>query len=239
MAKGPLSVRFHEWTLEPPHAGALGLAHVELENTGTVAWRDGIRLAYHWLDDRGNPIVWDGERTPLPLVAPGERVAVAASVRAPMPPGRYRFSLDLIAEHRAWFSQLGSPLASAEVEVAERAGIPRLELPPFVEPGPDFAGRVAAAHAEGYAVVAGAIDWVARFGRPRPRALAAYEPGAGRIPNFAQPLLCPSVLDGLSLERLPDVAGLPAFAAPAEEPWSYDGRIVLRVHPESHSRAGS
>jgi len=238
MAKGPLSVRFHDLALEPPRAGVLGLAHVELENTGTIAWREGIRLAYHWLDDRGNPIVWDGERTELPLVAPGERVRVAARVRAPMPPGRYRFSLDLIAEHRAWFSQLGSDPASLEVAVGPRTGTPRLELPPFIEPAPDFAERVAAAHSEGYAVVAGAIEWVARFGRPRPRALAAYEPGTGRIPNFAQPLLCPSVLDGISLKRLPDVAGLPAYAAPAQEPWSYDGRVVLRLHPESHARPG-
>jgi hypothetical protein len=37
------------------------------------------------------------------------------------------------------------------------------------------------------------------------------------------------VLDGVSLERLTDVAGLPAFAAPRDEPWLYDGRIVLQV----------
>jgi hypothetical protein len=37
------------------------------------------------------------------------------------------------------------------------------------------------------------------------------------------------VLDGVELERLADVTGLPAFAAPRDEPWVYDGRIVLRV----------
>ena len=50
--------------------------------------------------------------------------------------------------------------------------------------------------------------------------------GSRRSP---QPLLCPSVLDGVSLERLTDVGGLPAFAAPRDEPWLYDGRIVLQV----------
>src|SRR5580692_8243534 len=105
MAKGPLCARFHEWAIEPPQAGAVGWAEADLEN---------ILLAYHWLDDRGNPIVWDGERTQLPLVAPGERVQVRARVRAPIPPGRYRFSLDLVAEHRAWFSQLGGETADAE-----------------------------------------------------------------------------------------------------------------------------
>ena len=31
-------------------------------------------------------------------------------------------------------------------------------------------------------------------------------------------------------KRLPDVGGLPAFAAPSE-PWMYDGRIVLDAYP--------
>jgi len=77
---------------------------------------------------------------------------------------------------------------------------------------------VQAAHAEGFAVVAGAIGWERRAGHRRPPLLEAYRPGSGRVPNFPHPLLCPSVLDGVELERLPDVAGLPAYAAPAEEP---------------------
>jgi len=108
MAKGPLAVRWGDWTLDEPQAGAVGRVRVEVENAGTVTWRDGIGLAYHWLDDLDNPIVWDGMRTPLPPLSPGERATVEARVRAPMPPGRYRFALDLIAEHRAWFSELGS-----------------------------------------------------------------------------------------------------------------------------------
>jgi hypothetical protein len=231
MAKGPLAVRWGDWTLDEPHAGALGRAHVELENAGTVRWREGIRLAYHWLDDRGNPIVWDGIRTPLPELEPGERAAIDARVRGPIPPGRYRFALDVVADHRAWFSELGSETASADVEVLPRRGTPRAERPPWVDSAPGAGERTAAAHAEGYAVVAGAIDWLGGLLRRRPRALAPYAPGPGRIPNFTHPLLCPSVLDGLELEPLGEVAGLPAFAAPAEEAWLYDGRIVLRAHP--------
>jgi hypothetical protein len=49
------------------------------------------------------------------------------------------------------------------------------------------------------------------------------------VPGFSAPLLCPSVLPGVRLERLQDVGGLPAYAAPRDEPWVYDGRIVLRV----------
>jgi hypothetical protein len=234
MAKGPLGVGWGDWALDDPQAGAVSGARVQLENTGSIAWREGIFLSYHWLDDRGNPIVWDGVRTTLPPLAPGERASVEARVRAPIPPGRYRLAFDVVAEFRAWFSELGSDMLAAEIDVGPRRGSFAAELPDWVEPGPEYAERVAGAHAEGYAVVAGTIAWEAgRLGRRRPRELAPYAPGAGRMPGFSSPLLCPSVLEGISLERLPDLAGLPAFAAPAGEPWVYDGRVVLRARARS------
>src|SRR4051794_25863262 len=122
MAKGPLVVHWGDWTLAEPHAGAISIAEAEIENAGTVGWGDSVQLAYHWLDERDNPIVWDGERAPLPPLAPGERATVQAPVRAPIPPGRYRFALDLVAEHRAWFSELGSEMVTANVEVRPRGG---------------------------------------------------------------------------------------------------------------------
>jgi hypothetical protein len=150
-------------------------------------------------------------------------------VRGPIPPGPYRLAFDLVAENRAWFSELGSPMLALDLQVASRAGEPHTELPPGVEGAPDRDERVRAAHAEGYAVVAGAIEWQGGLLHPRPRALAAYTRGPGRIPGFGAPLLCPSVVPGVELERLADVAGLPAYAAPRDEPWLYDGRAVLVV----------
>jgi hypothetical protein len=150
-------------------------------------------------------------------------------VRAPIPPGRYRLAFDLVAELRAWFSELGSPMLAQDVVVVPRAGEPNAELPAGVEPAPEWHERVRAAHAEGFGVVAGAIDWPRSLLRRTPRELEQYAPGPGRIPAFAAPLLCPSVLPGVQLEPLGEVAGLPAFAAPQNEPWVYDGRIVLRV----------
>jgi hypothetical protein len=233
VAKGPLAV---EWGPPPspsPQAGAVEVVHVELANAGSIRWRESILVSYHWLDDRGNPIVWDGERTPAPPLAPGERATAPVEVRAPIPPGRYRLAFDLVAEHRAWFSELGSSMLAIDVEVASRSGEPRIELPPGLEPADGYAERVRAAHAEGYAVVAGAVEW---HGVHRPRELAPYQPGGGRVPGFSAPLLVPSVLDGVELEPVGSVAGIPAFAAPREEPWLYDGRIVVRARPRSGRR---
>src|SRR5690242_17925534 len=83
-------------------AGAASDVAVEAENAGSAPWRtrgveDGLFLSYHWLDERGNPIVWDGERTPLErVVAPGEALSQSIRVRGPIPPGRYRFAVDLV-----------------------------------------------------------------------------------------------------------------------------------------------
>jgi hypothetical protein len=240
MAKGPLVVRFGDSTLNDPQAGTTGHAEVEVENAGTIRWGPEIRIAYHWLDERDNPIFWDGERTELPPLAPGERAKVPMEVKAPIPPGRYHFAFDLVAEHRAWFSELGNDLVTQAVDVRPRTGKHHADLPSSVEPAADWAERVAAAHAEGYGVVCGAIVWNGGrglFHRP-PRALAPYAPGPGRVPGFAHALLCPSVLEGVELERLPDVEGLPAFAAPEPwtEPWIYDGRIVLKAHPRHRAQ---
>jgi hypothetical protein len=228
---GPLVARWVSWSLDEPRAGALGRARVEVENTGSATWREDVACSYHWLDALRNPIVWDGLRTRLPhAAAPGERISLDADVRAPIPPGRYRFALDLVAEHRAWFAELGSGGPDEEVEVRPRVEASTLDdvadvhLSAGWELAPGSAELALAAHAEGYAVVAGSIEAPRRLRR----ALEPWGDGAGRNPGFAHPLLCPSVLRGVAVERLPDVDGLPAFATPATEPWIYDGRVVVR-----------
>ena len=65
-----------------------------------------MRLAYHWLDPLGNPIVWDGTRAALPRpVAPGETVELDVTLAAPRPPGGYLLSFDLVEEYRFWFAR--------------------------------------------------------------------------------------------------------------------------------------
>ena len=116
-------------------------------------------------------------------LAPGERATVELAVRGPIPPGPYRLALDAVAEHRAWFSELGSEMLRIDVEVAPRPGEPSATLPPWVEATPAWDEHMRAAHAEGYAVVAGSIDWEGGALRRRPRALEPYAPGTGRVPG--------------------------------------------------------
>jgi hypothetical protein len=236
VSRGPLGIRFGPIPAPTPEAGALAQIQVDVENTGSVRWPDGVFLSYHWLDSRDNPIVWDGVRTTPPRLAPGEQATVELGVRGPIPPGPYRLALDAVAENRAWLSELGSEMPRIDVQVAARTGEPSATLPPWVEATPSWVEHTRAAHAEGYAVVAGSVDWDGGAMRRRPRALEPYAPGTGRVPGFGAPLVCPSVLPGVELEPLADVAGLPAFAAPQVEPWIYDGRAVLRARPRSDRR---
>jgi hypothetical protein len=240
-SRPPLVVRWHALELEPVQAGALQVATVELENVGAISWRtrgskEGLFLAYHWLDERGNPIVWDGQRTRLDSeIEPGERKRHRLEVRGPIPPGRYRLAVDLVEEHRYWLSALGNDMLEREVEVGRRdASTARRFLPDGVEPDAEWLAHVGTLHEEGFSAVGGALETAApRFARSEP-ALAPYAPGGGRNPSFPYPLICPSLLP--PLEPNEEVAGLPAWRPVDREPWLYDGRAVLRLRSRSGRR---
>jgi hypothetical protein len=231
---GPLAVRWLEIDLPTVEAGAATTLRVRLENAGTAPWR-GLNLSYHWLDERGNPIVWDGIRTPVEA-ARGERRDVAAPLRGPIPPGRYRLALDLVDEHRFWLAELGNHSPAFDVEVEPReAAAARAFVPDGLDLAPDWEERVYVAHTQGYAAVGGSIEWTAGgLRRTTPTELEPYEPGGGRNPAFAHPLVCPSLLP--PLEPNADLFGLPAWRPEGDEPWLYDGRITLRLRPQSDRR---
>jgi hypothetical protein len=222
-------VRWHAYDLEPVQAGAVTHARVVLENAGSAAWSD-LNVSYHWLDDRGNPIVWDGIRNAV-SAAPGERVERELDVRGPIPPGRYRLAFDLVEEGRFWLAELGNFTPELEVDVQPRdASGARL----FGAEGD--AEQIAAAHREGYAAVGGSIDCRGRRFSRAPAELEPYAPGGGRNPAFAHPLACPSLLP--PLEPNAEVHGLPAWRPEGDEPWLYDARIALRLRPRSRRRRG-
>jgi hypothetical protein len=259
---GPLAVRWLAYDVPELRAGAEAAVEVALRNAGTATWRArgdrGVRLSYHWLDDRSNPIVWDGPRVDFGgPVGPGDEVEVALRVRAPQPPGRYRLAFDLVEELRFWFAEVGSAPLELDVEVRPRIDERRLaavvhggeseetaaalaaQEEPLVDDEP-----VATAH-----LVSGAVpapDWSRRvldahaegFAavggsiETRDRALRAWAPGGGRNPAFTHPLLLPSLLAGLEPGRHD---GLPAYL-PDGEPSIFDGRIRLRL-PRGRRRA--
>jgi hypothetical protein len=224
--------------------------------------KTGVRLAYHWLDPLGNAIVWDGIRTAFPgAIAPGETVEIEIPVSAPRPPGGYVLSFDLVEEYRFWFAEVGATTLDVPVEVRPRIAERRLRvvvvggpdaetaaalaaqeeqvvedeavaiayLAPGAVPAPDWSRYLLDAHAEGWAAVGGAIEPLSRGDRGR---FAPWAPGGGRNPRFGQPLLFPSLLDGVEPG---EHEGLPAYAGADS---LFDGRAVVRLRPRSGRRPG-
>lgn len=223
-------------TLEhaPVEAGARQLATVTAENAGSAPWRtrgadEGIFLAYHWLDERANPILWDGVRTALErAVEPGGTLHQTFVLRGPIPPGRYRLAVDLVEEHRFWLAELGNDPLERDLEVLPRdAASARTFFPDGAKTAGDWHERARALHEEGYAAVGGALELARGLLRRPPAELAPYATGGGRHPRFPHPLVCPSLLP--PLEPNDEVAGLPAYRPDGGEPWMFDGRLVLRL----------
>jgi hypothetical protein len=241
--KPPLVVRWHALELAPVQAGAPQDATVEVANDGGARWRtrgheDGLFLSYHWLDERGNPILWDGIRTPLERdIDPGERVTHPLRVRGPIPPGRYRLAVDLVEERRFWLADLGNAPLERDVDVSPRdSSAARAFFGDDVEPDEQWLDVVHTLHAEGYSAVGGAlVVGGGRFRKADP-ALEPYAPGGGRNPVFRAPLVCPSLLP--PLEPNAEVAGLPAWRPEPgnEEPWMFDGRAIVRLRSRSGRR---
>jgi hypothetical protein len=263
---GPLAVRWLAYELVPPRAGVTGSARLVLENAGTAPWRsrgrEGVQLAYHWLDPLGNPIVWDGIRTPFQrVIEPGESIEIDVRVAAPRPPGSYRLAFDLVEEHRFWFQEVGSAALDVPVDVRPRIAERRLGV--VVHGGSDaetdaaLAGQEEAVVAEGALAVAhlvpGALpapDWsrlvldaheegfaavgaaIDPASRSDRKRLGAWAPGGGRNPRFEHPLLLPSVLNGLRLDSHEE---LPAYLGGEG---LFEGRAVIRLRPRSGRRSG-
>ena len=86
---------------------------VTVTNTGNVPWNatglNPIDVSYHILDQAGNPVVWDGPRTPLTAdITPGASATFTLSYVAPTREGTYTLVIDLVREGLSWFQFLGS-----------------------------------------------------------------------------------------------------------------------------------
>lgn len=258
---GPLAVRWLAYEVDTPRAGITSTARVRIENAGSAPWRsrgkEGVQLAYHWLDPLGNPIVWDGIRTAFPeVVDPGQAIELEVPLEAPRPPGPYRLAFDLVEEFGFWFAEVGSHVLELPLDVRPRIAERRLAVvvhgDPDEETGRALSAQedrivdrdpVAVAH-----LVAGAApaqDWsrllldaheegyaavggaVAPVARADRRRFASWAPGGGRNPRFEHALLFPSLLDGLEPDLLD---GLPAYEGGDA---LFEGRAVVRLRPRS------
>ena len=263
---GPLAVRWLAYELEEQRAGVATRARVRLENAGTAPWRsrgrEGVQLAYHWLDPLGNAIVWDGARTAFPdVVRPGETVELESTLVAPRPPGRYRLAFDLVEEFRFWFQELGSTPLDLPVDVRPRIDERRLAVrvhgpldrsskrpsqrrrsrsSPRTPSPWRTSCRASSRLPTGRACCSTRTQRATRQSDRRSKpsraatddGLAAWAPGGGRNPRFGEPLLLPSLLEGLEPSMH---EGLPAYTG---RDGLFEGRAVVRLRSRSGRRSG-
>lgn len=78
-----------------------------------------VNLSYHWKDQSGVNLVYNGERTLLPIerLRPGESVKLLASVRAPNANGSIMLEMTLVQEGVAWFEDFGFHMQSFQVYI--------------------------------------------------------------------------------------------------------------------------
>jgi SpoIID/LytB domain protein len=88
-------------------------AQVTVTNSGNITWSatgpNPVSLSYHLLDGQGNPVIWDGPRTPIGAdLAPGASRQFTINYVAPSVAGSYTLVIDLVREGVSWFEFLGS-----------------------------------------------------------------------------------------------------------------------------------
>lgn len=143
--------------------GSRARVRLELVNVSLETWSEGQgdRLSYHWLDEGGEVVQRDGERTRLPRpLGPGETIALEAALVAPAAPGRYTLQWELVREHAFWYG----PPAHGERAVAVDVGpgprswsIDQLEVPASLPAGARGQARVRLCNA-------GPGAWASGFG---------------------------------------------------------------------------
>jgi lipoteichoic acid synthase len=89
-------------------AGTTVSVPLVIANDGAREWSPdrGFFLSYHWLDEHGSAVVWDGRRTAFAgTVGSGAVVSLVASVEAPPANGRFALVWDVVREGELWVSE--------------------------------------------------------------------------------------------------------------------------------------
>jgi hypothetical protein len=95
---------------------------IALKNNGAAPWPNAgerrTKLSYHVANADSKFVLWDGPRTELgQAAAPGQSLEVAATVRAPETPGRYKLRFDLVQDGVTWFERRGNLPLDVSIEV--------------------------------------------------------------------------------------------------------------------------
>jgi hypothetical protein len=96
--------------INPPESisGGFSLQAMVL-NASNEAWISSgpnpVNLAYHWLDEDWNMVVFDGVRTPLPEggIPSGAVAKIQVRIDAPPTPDKHHLFLTLVREGVGWF----------------------------------------------------------------------------------------------------------------------------------------
>jgi hypothetical protein len=78
-----------------------------------------VYLSYHWRDENGGIVFFDGFRTPLPCkeIPPGHLVQATVMVEVPKEPGDFILELTLVQEGVTWFEERGFVMERLRVKV--------------------------------------------------------------------------------------------------------------------------
>jgi len=101
-------------------AGETTPVEITVTNASEVTWMV-FNVSYHLTGlAAGMPAVFEGPRTPLPILfPPGRTVTVNCRVQPPadLPPGPYRIDFDVVQERNTWFSWAGVATLPREVTI--------------------------------------------------------------------------------------------------------------------------
>jgi hypothetical protein len=78
-----------------------------------------INLSYRWLDQTGQPLGIEGQRTPLPVeqIEPSTAVPMSIAIKAPSQPGLYQLQILPVQEQHCWFDTCGFTSATLQIQV--------------------------------------------------------------------------------------------------------------------------
>lgn len=99
--------------------------NVEVNNQSDCTWfgygNRPVFLSYHWLDEEGHYIIFDGVRSQLNKdkseLLPGQILCTTINIAAPQLSGRYKLIATLVQEHICWFEQKGFKPAEINIKV--------------------------------------------------------------------------------------------------------------------------